>query len=488
MNESFPKRIPIRWFVLTIALMGWSIGLSILSAAFNPARPLEVQPILWLTALLILAGIGFIYLIQTSRLLHTRPSYLYWILAAGILMRLSTLPSTPILEDDFYRYLWDGAVTGNGINPYAYSPEDIRKSLTEGNSLPIPQEVQTLANQPNNTLSNINHPYVRTIYPPITQVAFAVAYWISPWSMTAWRGVLIAVDILNAILLLLLLFRLNLSSLWIGIYWLNPLVVKEIFNSGHMDILVFPFLLMAFLMLFHKKHLIAILFLAVAVGVKLWPLALLPIFLRPVLPDTKRATGLALLFGATVLILLSPMLLTAGDANAGLNVYSQRWELNDAAFRLIVLIWSQVLPLFSIHPGHSQWLARISIIILFFLWMVFILRKKTEHFSEIIDQALLITAGIFLLSPTQFPWYGVWMMPFLAIVPRRSLLLLTVLLPLYYLWYYFRVLDEVGIFHNGIVWIEFLPIWILLINEIRTNKGRTLPAYSEVFVKHEKSL
>jgi hypothetical protein len=64
------------------------------------------------------------------------------------------------------------------------------------------------------------------------------------------------------------------------------------------------------------------------------------------------------------------------------------------------------------------------------------------------------------------------MLPFLAVRPRFSLLLLTALLPLYYLRFRFVALDRVGVFDHGIVWLEYGPVWILLLRE--GIRGQTL--------------
>ena len=40
----------------------------------------------------------------------------------AILFRLTLLFSEPGLSDDIYRYVWDGRVFANGINPFLYPP------------------------------------------------------------------------------------------------------------------------------------------------------------------------------------------------------------------------------------------------------------------------------------------------------------------------------------------------------------------------------
>jgi hypothetical protein len=163
------------------------------------------------------------------------------IFISGILFRILMLHSTPILEDDYYRYLWDGAVTSNGFNPYVYSPKQILANSND--EMVIPERLSHLAEESDVIIHRINHPYVRTIYPLAAQLFFAISYKIKPWSIIAWRYVLLSIDLMVLLLILLLLRYFNLSPLWIAIYWWNPLLIKVVFNAGHMDILIFPFLL-----------------------------------------------------------------------------------------------------------------------------------------------------------------------------------------------------------------------------------------------------
>jgi hypothetical protein len=57
------------------------------------------------------------------------------------------------------------------------------------------------------------------------------------------------------------------------------------------------------------------------------------------------------------------------------------------------------------------------------------------------------------------------MLPLLALRPRLSLMLLTVVLPLYRLRFYFAARGAAGVFDNGIVWLEYAPVWGLLLWE-----------------------
>lgn len=104
---------------------------------------------------------------------------------------------------------------------------------------------------------------------------------------------------------------------------------------------------------------------------------------------------------------------------------------------------------------------------------------------KIIGRHILVIAALFLLSPTQFPWYSLWLIPLLALAPRKSLLLLTLVLPLYYLRYYLEGIGQTGFFDQYLVWIEFFPVWYLLYREWHFNRQLNRLSPVEV-IPHEK--
>ena len=109
-------------------------------------------------------------------------------------------------------------------------------------------------------------------------------------------------------------------------------------------------------------------------------------------------------------------------------------------------------------PRLARWLF-MALLAALLLWLA---RKPITDGLDLCQRCLWALAALFLLSPAQFPWYYVGLIPFLAIRPRTSLLLLTVLLPLYYWRYLFLARGQVAVFDYGIVWLEFVPVWMLL--------------------------
>ncbi len=76
-------------------------------------------------------------------------------LVAAVLLRLAFLPGVPSLSNDVYRYVWDGRVQLAGANPYLYAPADHR-----------------LDGVTYSGRTRINHPRLRTPYPPLAEASF----------------------------------------------------------------------------------------------------------------------------------------------------------------------------------------------------------------------------------------------------------------------------------------------------------------------------
>src|SRR5262245_29045686 len=101
------------------------------SAATSLTPFLLAQAILWVL---------FIPLLFTQK----QPS-LKAVILWGIFFRIAGMFSLPLLEDDFYRYLWDGFIFAREGNPYASAPS----AYFGDTSIPLAFQ---------HILDNINHP------------------------------------------------------------------------------------------------------------------------------------------------------------------------------------------------------------------------------------------------------------------------------------------------------------------------------------------
>jgi len=445
----------LRWGLAGGGLGALVAGVALLSLGFDYDKATIDQPITPMVMALMAAGTAYFWI--SLRLGPERVGWrvIVFIIGVGVAMRVFMLPTAAMLEDDYYRYLWDGGVAANGFNPYKYSPEDATEATEK-----VPAELARLAQESSPVAERVNHPELRTIYPPVAQAAFVVAHWIKPWSLAAWRLVLFIFDTAGLVILILILRELKLPMGYLVIYWWNPLVVKDMYNSAHMDMLLFPLLLGALFLLLRKRYVLSTLALALAVGVKVWPVILLPIVLRPLLKRPGKLFLSMALFAFLSALMAVPIVAGGLDPDSGFAAYGQRWEMNDALFMLI--LWGVNWTTGLVGAGDSGLITRMlvgAMLVVFTLWLV---KKNTDDPLAIADRFLFVTAALYLLSPTQFSWYSLWILPFLAVRPRASLLLLTVLVPMYYLRFYFKAIGSVNVHDYGIVWLEFVPVWALI--------------------------
>ncbi len=470
-------------FVIGILLLITTmIGLRLISDAFDYNIHWSDRPNLIGIGLMILAGAGYLCIItalsKATSIKHSGKI----IILCGVFLHIIWINSTPIYEDDYYRYFFDGQMVTHGLNPYAHSPADALPSIlpatidadnvTSGHSNDtINPRLKEIAQ--NGPVNRVAYPYVRTIYPTVAQAFFALSQALSPWNIDSWRLILLFMSFTSLFLISKLLKTINKPQHYTAVYWLNPLIITETMNAGHMDILLLPFLLSAILFLCKARLSFAGGFLAAAVGVKIWPLLLTPLFFVKNIKKPKQLFYTALPFIVLSLGFLLPQTLTKLDSDAGLVTYSQNWQVNSFIFNWLDTAAGQFID----DPVYISRAIVGFIIIAIIAWQAYKGMTSKELYTSphiLTRSILIITASLFLLSPTGYPWYYIWLIPWLCVHPVRPLLLLTVTLPLYDLRYPLS-LSEGGadFFDHMIVPLEFIPtlLW-LVIDFIKTRITR----------------
>ena len=224
-----------------------------------------------------------------------------------VVLRTLLLTGDPIYEDDYYRYLWDGKQTIETGSPYREPPSAF---------FDTEQEPQWEA-----ILGEINNPDLPTLYGPVNQYVFALAYVIDPGNVWVLQLIFALVDLL----IILTLSRLaGLAS--VILYGFSPLILKEFTLTAHPDLLaVFPMLLA---ILFWKKANMyaAATALAFAVSAKLFAFLLVPLLLR----WHWRAW---LLFATTALALHLPLENVLGQVES-LQAMAGTWLFNAPLYYL----------------------------------------------------------------------------------------------------------------------------------------------------------
>ncbi len=450
---------------VVLALCGLGLAASSILFLLLSHHPLNIpvlglDPIVWLVG--IGMGAGAIYLIlcrsiigQGKREFRLTGAFT-WLLLVGLLMRLVLLPSTPMLENDYLRYLWDGSVVAAGQNPFAFAPQSVINGAA-------PPTLQELGMSSGGLLESVTYPLLRSIYPPVAQASFLLANWLEPWSLMAWRTVIFGFDLVSFGLLLTILRQLALPITWAAIYWCNPLIVKEFFNSAHMDAVLVPFLLAALLLILKNRSGWAASMLAFAAGCKIWPALLMPSLLRPFVQQWRKGVAPLLIFVALATLFSAPVLLAGLNEDSGFVAYGRSWQRNDAVFGVIAWLAGQTLDILSLDFLDAGRVARFAVALVVVATALGINRKDLSEPIDVVHRFLFVAALLFLLSPTQYPWYFSWLLPFLAILPSLPLLLLTALLPLYYLRFYFEASDAGASAETILAWIQFGPVLALLV-------------------------
>jgi len=302
------------------------------------------------------------------------PRSLALMLAIGALARLVLVAAPPTLSTDAYRYVWDARVAHAGINPYLHAP--------------WAKELEPLRDA--EVFPRLNHPTWRTIYPPGAQAFFQAVYRIRPDSVIAMKVALGLAELIGLVVVLGLLRSAGQPLSQAVIYAWNPLVLVEVWGMGHLDALIIPAVAASAWAAMRARYALAGALLGVGALVKLYPAALLPLLPLAAWPAAVTA------FVSIVLVGYAPALLSGTVALGSLPRYVSEEYFNPGLLRSLV-----DSPALSV-AAAALWVGVVSA-----------LRRE----APLPGRAVLLIGGLLLLSPNLFPWYAVWIVPFLAAAP-----------------------------------------------------------------------
>ena len=373
------------------------------------------------------------------RLSHGKGPSIGLIVAVGILCRIILWFSEPVLENDYWRYLWDGRVLAHGINPYLYAPLD-----------PALDFLSTTYR------SSIGWPKFGTIYPPFSEIIFAGIHFIAPDSVLALKAVLTAFDLATGFLLIRWLVSRGQDRAWSALYFLNPLVLKEIANSAHLDSIA-VFFSMAALYLFIEKpkhRVVSWIMLALSASAKLYPLVLVPLLARL---DAKWQRHLWI-FAAVFIGLYLPFVGAGTRLFGGTQAYAKYWIFNASIFQVTTLSLNSLLANIPIFQA-SYWTDVLrndypAKLVLGGVFIVSLVRRTRlmNSIEELAGSAFWILGLLLLISPVVDAWYVLWVLPLACLFKSVPWLTFSFLVIASYSWMYsksaapfFRV-TEYGVF------------------------------------------
>jgi len=280
----------------------------------------------------------------------------------------------PGADDDVHRYVWDGRLQRLGYNPYIVVPSD---PAIKGLHTP---ETRDLNNQ------NLPSPY-----PAGAQLFFRAVTAIHE-STFALKLAFVICDFGIALMWLDLLRTSGRGAHLVLAYAWDPLLAIEVAGSGHIDIVGALLLVISFAALARRWRAIAALTFGLAVAVKFLPIVLLPLYWKRV---RIRDAALA----AVVVALLYLPFVDHGHIPLGsLGAYVQGFRFNGPVFAVLHYVAPpQLLVGLAVLAGLAT-----------AIW----LRRASLNLSP--DKFAWPMAASLLFAPVVFPWYLLWLLPFLA--------------------------------------------------------------------------
>jgi alpha-1,6-mannosyltransferase len=366
-------------------------------------------------ASLTLAGIVYLLAIREF---FTTPKFSRHVVVIGLALaaawNIAFLRVPAGADDDIHRYVWDGRLQRLGYNPFLVVPSD-----------PAVQSLHTPETR------NLNNPDLPSPYPPGAQLFFRAVTAIHESTFAMKIAFVVCEFAIVFVLLDVLRCNRQGAHLVLAFAW-NPLLAIEVAGSGHIDIVGALLLVVSAAALVRRWRATAAVALGLAIAVKFLPVVLLPLYWKRV---RIRDAALA---AAVVAILYVPFLNHGRIPIGSLGTYVQSFRFNGPLFAAL----DRVAP--------PQLLVGLAVVVglVTAAW----LRRAKRELS--LEQFAWPMAVSLLCAPVVFPWYLLWLLPFLTSAWTLLMIIWTVsIFPTYVMWH-LRTL--------GHPWGS-LPVWVMLL-------------------------
>jgi len=332
--------------------------------------------------LMLLAGILYVIGVFWVERFRLGTTALFIILAGAVLFRVTLLPSRATPSDDVYRYQWDGRVQRAHLNPYLVFPNSPGLDWLQNPEHPEPPAEES-----------------PTIYPPLSELTYRLIE-----TVPGYKRVSTILDLASAVVLMLLLAAMKQPLHRVLAYAWNPTVLISFAMSGHFDSLAIVTFLIALFFLVTNRPALSMGALALSFLSKFFPLLLLLTFLKRV-----RLVHLGL-FVSLIFAFYVPFLGAGLHLLDGAKNYARDWVNNGSLFHLLRFVAGS-------RAGGELIAALILLTAIAYL---------VKSGAAPLWSSLVLTGAVLLLSPTAYPWYFTWAIPFLCFYPSGAWLLMSV--------------------------------------------------------------
>jgi len=349
------------------------------------------------------------------------------VVGAGLVFRLTVSALYPSLSEDPYRYRWEGKLQAAGGNPYRERPADAQWAALR-----------------DRTFGLVNRKDIPAGYGPVLEGVFALTYaLVARFEPDEFRQVLW----FKAPFALFDLATAALLAWWrpqsLLIYFWSPVVVIEIWASGHNDSVLVFFLVAAVAAGCSGRWGWAYGALWMAALAKFWPALLFPLFWR-----SGGRARLALAWTPLAAIAAWPYLDGIRELPRVLTGLLAGWSNNASLFHAVYAAAERDFE--PARPAAGLLVLAAAIVV---AW-----RRP-----PLLQGVLWTTALLLFLSANCFPWYLTWLVPLLAVDRNAALLLWTALVALaYHILIPYRTL---GLWQEDpfYLWLEYVPVYGMLL-------------------------
>jgi len=414
---------------ITPARRVYALGVTLCVALTICSRNFGDRGGTYFMASLTLAGIAYLLAIREF---FATPTFSRQVVVIGLVLaaawHVEFLRQPAGADDDIHRYVWDGRLQRLGYNPYLIVPSD-----------------PALAALHTSETRTLNNPDLPSPYPAGAQLFFRAVTAVHE-STFAFKVAFVVCEVAIVFVLLdVLRCTRQAAHLVLAFAW-NPLLAIEVAGSGHIDIVGALLLLVSAAALVRRWRATAAVALGLAIAVKFLPVVLLPLY-------WKRIRIRDAVPGAAVVGLLYIPFLNHGRIPIGsLGTYVQTFRFNGPVFAAL----DRVAP--------PQLLVGLAVLVglVTATW----LRSTTPEGSP--DKGILTTedtefhggdatvfplcdsapsvvrsfefvwpmAASLVCAPVVFPWYLLWLLPFLMSPSTLLIVIWTVsIIPTYVQWH-----------------------------------------------------
>ncbi len=319
----------------------------------------------------------------------------------GVLMgwalafRLVLVPTWPDLSDDLFRYVWDGWLLSEGINPYAMIPSDPRLAAFSSDPL----------------FASLNSPDYHSVYPPPSQLFFLLGGALYPkvgvmWAVFAVKMGFLLAEV-GALAFLVRARRVQGEPMapLVAYAW-NPLVVVVFAGQGHSEAAMMLGMALAIWALVAQRPVWSWMGYLWAGMIKLTPLVLGPLWLKH-----HRGKGMAPAVALGVVFAL-PMALSGAQIWQSLQLYVGYFEFNAGFYYGLkfVLYWVTGEDVSKSLGPALRWVFLACAV---GIWAF----VPVKTWQGLLRATALLLSAYLLTATTVHPWYLTWVLilvPFVA--------------------------------------------------------------------------